>query len=212
MMIDRVKLLRLVHVARRELAIDDDAWQSLLQSKFRRTSSKDLSATELYSLVEHLKKCGFKVRHTNKGDGGKATEGRALSRPLAGAAQEFPGEDAKIRALWLFLHHDLGLVKDPNEAALAAYVKRMTGVDALQWLDRRQTLRVIEALKKWAERVFAERLQDRYCALAARMRIPDRITTRYSEVVHSRARAYDKLLVIWQELGELANPKAKGAA
>jgi len=36
---------------------------------------------------------------------------------------------------------------------LAAYVKRLTGVEALQWLTTGQAGGVIEALKKWQNRV-----------------------------------------------------------
>ena len=68
------------------------------------------------------------------------------SRPLA---QD--GESKKIRALWLFLH-ELGAVKNPSEEALATYVKRIAGVDALQWISGEQAERLIETMKKWAMR------------------------------------------------------------
>ena len=57
----------------------------------------------------------------------------------------------KIRALWLDLH-GLGAVRNPAESALIAYVKRQTGVSALQWLNEHQTERVIESLKAWQKR------------------------------------------------------------
>ncbi|MDR1063041.1 MAG: regulatory protein GemA [Azoarcus sp.] len=145
--------IKLIHVARRELGIDDDAWHVLLRQKFGVESSVDLDEAGFYRLIEHLKKCGFKVRHPNRKPGGGAP-----SRPLAGAAQARRGEPAKIRAIWLFMYRELSLVKDPSETALAAYVCRITGVEALQWLDEKQTVRVIETLKKWAERVFYDKL------------------------------------------------------
>ena len=57
-----------------------------------------------------------------------------------------------IRGIWIELHH-LGAVRDSSETALASYVKRMTRVSALQWLDVKQAQLVIEALKKWRQRV-----------------------------------------------------------
>lgn len=57
----------------------------------------------------------------------------------------------KIRALWLDLHQR-GVVRNPAESALIAYVKRQTGVAALQWLNDTQTARVIESLKAWLQR------------------------------------------------------------
>ena len=56
-----------------------------------------------------------------------------------------------IRYLWIQLH-EVGKVKNSSEDALGAYVKRMTGVAALQWLDVKQASKVIEAMKKWLER------------------------------------------------------------
>jgi phage gp16-like protein len=134
--------IKLIHVARRDLAIDDDAWRDLLRRKFRVESSKDLGIVDLYRLIEHLKKFGFKIRH-------KAAQ-RAPSRPLADDPQS-----KKIRALWLSLHQT-GAVRNSSEAALAAYVKRITGVDALQWLSSEQASRVIETLKQWVCRIAKE--------------------------------------------------------
>ena len=43
-------------------------------------------------------------------------------------------------------------MKDPSEAALAAYVKRMERVDALQWLTSSKASSLIEKMKKWLGR------------------------------------------------------------
>ena len=68
---------------------------------------------------------------------------RAGTRPLA------PGrQPRKMRALWLALYH-LGEVRDPSEAALAAFAKRITGIDALQFLEPHEANAVIEGLKSW---------------------------------------------------------------
>ena len=205
--------IKLVHVARRELGIDDDAWRALLRQNFQVDSSKALDIAGLYRLVEHLKKCGFKVRHPGRTPG--KGRGAARSRPLAGAAQEKPGGPAKIRALWLFLHHDLALVKDPSEAALAAYVKRITGVEALQWLDGAQTYRVIETLKKWAERIFHDKLIARApeaLALAIARGIDDETLSEVRNLIchasesktkDGKTGAYDACLAAWKALHDL---------
>lgn len=59
---ERLRLTRLVHVARRELGMDDDAWRALLRERFLVASSADLSLGKLDELLAHLKKCGFKVK------------------------------------------------------------------------------------------------------------------------------------------------------
>lgn len=100
---ERLRLTRLVHVARRELAIDKDAWRELLCDKFKVESSKDLSIGGLDALLKHLKQCGFKVRP-------KAPQKR-LETPHKGLSLSKQDIEAKIacqlRALgkeWPYAH------------------------------------------------------------------------------------------------------------
>lgn len=130
----RQKLIRLIHVAKRDLAMADDDYRGVLQSVAGKASSADLSASELERVLAHLKRCGFKVR-TNKG----------------GRAQADDSQSRMIRGLWIELA-DLGVVHNRSEEALAAFVKRMTGVDALSWLTAAQASRMIEHLKQWRDR------------------------------------------------------------
>lgn len=135
---DRLRLIKLIHVARRELCMDDDTYRLLLKGMKGldgATSTADLSVPNLYRVLEQLKQRGFKVRPSKK------------QRPLAADEQS-----KKIRALWLTLH-GVGEVRDPSEEALAKFVLKMTGVQALQWLSSDQASRVIENLKKWQLRV-----------------------------------------------------------
>lgn len=142
---NRQRLIRLIHVAKHDLSLDDDTYRSILQRFGRKESSSDLTVPELEQVLEHLKRSGFKVRSKSKPAKPKAVKAKP-SRPLAQDA-----ESKKIRALWLFLH-ELGAVKNPSEEALAAYVKRIAGVDALQWISGEQAERLIETMKKWAMR------------------------------------------------------------
>lgn len=135
---NRLRLIKLIHVARRELCMDDDTYRLLLSGMKGlggATSTADLSVPNLYRVLEQLKQRGFKVRPSKK------------QRPLAADEQS-----KKIRALWLTLH-GMGEVRDPSEEALAKFVLKMTGVQALQWLSSDQASQVIENLKKWQLRV-----------------------------------------------------------
>lgn len=135
----RLRLIKLIHVARRELRMDDDTYRLMLTSMkglSGATSTADLSVPNLLKVLEQLKQKGFKVRPN-----------KAAKRPLADDDQS-----KKIRSLWLTLH-DLGAVRDPSEAALAKFVLNMTRVSALQWISAAQASRVIENLKQWHHRV-----------------------------------------------------------
>ncbi|WP_247536954.1 gp16 family protein (plasmid) [Ralstonia syzygii subsp. celebesensis] len=131
---DRQHLIRLIHVAKRDLVMDDDTYRSILLQVGKEASAADLTVPELEKVLEHLKRCGFKVR-SNKD-----------------ARRQADDDQSKmIRGLWLELA-ERGVVHNASEAALAAFVKRMTGVDALQWLSVAQASRIIEHLKKWRNR------------------------------------------------------------
>ena len=58
----------------------------------------------------------------------------------------------KIRALWISAYW-LGTVRDRSDSALAAWVRRQTGLDKAAWLHRpADAARVTEALKAWLAR------------------------------------------------------------
>ncbi|WP_073652195.1 gp16 family protein [Pseudomonas aeruginosa] len=138
----RQRLIRLIHVGKRELGLDDEIYRALLMGSVQKDSTSAMSVPELERVLERMKRSGFKVRV-------KSARPPAQSRPGRPLAQ-YP-EARKVRALWLFLHQ-LGVVKNPSEEALAAYVKRIAKVDALQWTNGDQTEALIETLKKWAMR------------------------------------------------------------
>ncbi|MGH8782090.1 gp16 family protein [Paraburkholderia sp.] len=125
-----------IHVAKKQLAMDEDSYRAMLRSVGGVGSSRDLTPLAASRVLRHLERSGFKPT-------GKAATG---DRPAADDPQS-----SKIRALWLDLHAR-GVVRNSSEAALCAYVKRQTGVDTLQWLTAEQASRVIEAMKKWVER------------------------------------------------------------
>ena len=131
----RARLVKLIHVAKRELRMDEPTYRAMLLASGGAQSTAHMAAPALERVLAHLKRSGFKVRVP-----------AAPSRPLDTRTQA-----RKVRALWLMLHA-LGVVRDPSEAALAAYVKRIAGIDALQWAREAQLHQLIETLKRWAMR------------------------------------------------------------
>ncbi len=149
----RQRLIRLIHVGKRELGLDDETYRTLLSGCVAKDSTSTMSVPELERVLERMKRSGFKVRVRASARQG-AQHPAGPGRPLA----QYP-QAKKVRALWLFLHQ-LGAVKNPSEAALAAYVKRIAKVDALQWADGHQTEALIETLKKWAMRYLPGQVQE----------------------------------------------------
>lgn len=149
------RLKQLIHIAKSQLGMDDDIYRAMLAGLEVPDSTTKMTVPELTKVLEHLKRSGFKVRSKVASANGKP------SRPLAQDA-----ESKKIRALWLFLH-ELGVVKNPSEEALATYVKRMAGVDALQWTNGQQAERLIETLKKWVMRFLPKAVKELASQVAA---------------------------------------------
>lgn len=135
--LQRTRLIKLLHVARRDLGMEEDTYRAVIASvsQGRTRSSKDLRLSEMDVVLEHMKQCGFTIKSATP-----------QSRPLAD-----DGQSRKIRALWLSLHQS-GKVRDSSEAALASFIKRMASVEALQWLTAPQASRIIEYLKQWQNR------------------------------------------------------------
>lgn len=148
---ERLRLIRLLHVAKRDLRLQDDDYRQVLltASNGRANSSSNMTVPELEQAMARFKHDGFKVRTKGK----QAPAKTKSTRPLA----DDP-ECRKIRALWLMLH-ELGAVQNPSEEALAAYVKRITRVDALQWINGLQAETLIETMKKWAMRFLPQAVE-----------------------------------------------------
>lgn len=143
----RARLIKLIHVGRRDLQLDEDVYRGILSAKSGgKQSASECSVRELEAVLAHLKVAGFKIRTSKP----KGEPSRALAQDP---------ESRKIRALWLFLH-ELGVVRNPSEDALAAYVRRVAGVDALQWISADQAGQLIETMKRWAMRYLPRALKD----------------------------------------------------
>lgn len=124
--------IRLIHVAKRELRMDDDDYRALLVRAGGQSSAKDLSEDGAQAVIEEMKRLGFKPRNANS----------TLSGPFA----------PKLVALWLSAWN-LGIARNRHEHALIAFAQRQTGIAHVRWVrDQRDAERVIEALKKWMAR------------------------------------------------------------
>lgn len=138
----RQRLIKLIHVARRELHMDEDSYRQMLANipvLEGATSIKDLTVPKLHAVLELLKSKGFKV----------VPKGKKPANPGRKLADD--GQSKLIRHLWLTLY-EAGKVRDSSEKAMASYVCRIAKVEALQWLDTASASKVIETLKKWGNR------------------------------------------------------------
>lgn len=126
--------IALLHVAKRDLGLDDDTYRAVLERVTGKRSAKDLSEAERRAVVDELKRQGFKP---SSGGRRKALEGRFAK---------------KLQALWI-AGWNLGIVRNRDDKAMLAFVKRQTGVEHTRFLHHAEdAAKAIEALKAWLAR------------------------------------------------------------
>lgn len=134
---NRRGLIAMVHIARKDLALDEGTYRAVLERiSGGRDSAADLTDEELSQVVDDFRRRGWKP---------KRSSGRSDKAYVR-----------KVWAIWGAMHRD-GIVHGEMRPGLRAFVKRMTGVGDPEWLDPAQSRTVIEALKQWRTRVEAER-------------------------------------------------------
>ena len=139
--------LAVIHIAKKELALDDDLYREIVRrvsARFRRNpvnSSGDMTARERGAMLTELHTLGFR-------------------NPTAPRKAPAPGsfQEAKIRELWRLLN-EAGALNDSSEKALQKFIRRQTmGAQTIpRWLTAEQANKVIEGLKSWHARIESRR-------------------------------------------------------
>lgn len=133
----RRALLAKVHLAKKDLGLSDDDYQSVVLTVTGQMSAGTCDTAQLIRLVEHFKSKGF-----------RASPGKA--KPGARRPADHPSA-RKARAMWISLHQ-LGAIDNPSEQALEGFARRQLKVEALQWANQAQCYKLVEALKAIAQR------------------------------------------------------------
>lgn len=125
-----------IHVAKKQLGLDDDTYRAKLQIVTGKTSVKDMTEDERQQVISAFRQNGFKPV-------ARRQDGR----------QKLTGKYApKLQALWIGAYN-LGIVENRDDAALLAFVKRQAGIDHTRFLSYAEDAnKVIEALKRWMAR------------------------------------------------------------
>lgn len=119
----RGKELGMIHVAKKQLRLDDDAYRAMLWSVARVRSAADLDAAGREAVIAHLRARGFK------------TTSKRRARPPADRAELV----AKIRALLIAADHR-------PDAYADGIARHMFRVERFEWCDPDQLRRIVAAL------------------------------------------------------------------
>ncbi|MFO7578127.1 MAG: regulatory protein GemA [Pelovirga sp.] len=114
-----------IHIAKKDLGLDDDTYRGILWDRYHLDSAADLTPRQAADLIDLFRAKGW--------------------RPASF------GQRGLIHVLWHKLA-DAGVIRHGDDSALQAYVAHATGRDSLHQLTVSEASRVIEMLKKWLER------------------------------------------------------------
>jgi phage gp16-like protein len=129
----RRRTLAAVHVIKKALGMDDDAYRDALAMRFDGIrSAADLDHNQLNQWLLHLKSLQKRA--------GLNTDGVRHEAMIG-----------KCEALWIELRK-AGAVRNGSTEALQAFVQKRTGAAGLRMASSRQLYQTVEALKSWLAR------------------------------------------------------------
>jgi phage gp16-like protein len=118
-----------IHIAKKELGLDEDTYRGILWDRYQHDSAAELSDRQAADLIALFREKGW--------------------RPIS------LGQRGLIQVLWRKLDA-AGAIHHANEYALAAFIEHHTGKHELRQLTVHEASRLIEMLKKWLERAGVE--------------------------------------------------------
>ncbi len=150
--VTRKSQLAQIHIAKKELGMDDDTYRAFLVRSTGKTSSADLDMHGRFKLIQAFKDSGWKP---------KKKRGTKKSKQF-GADSKFGYDEAtsrKLIALWRELF-DAGKVSNNNAATMELWVANQTNKPGQQipkrrspdTLTPREINALIERLKNWLDR------------------------------------------------------------
>ena len=153
------KLLAKIHIAKKELALEEETYRSMLENLTGKRSAKNLDDRQIIVVINHLKGLGWKQKETRgraPQDTGATTVGDTETRGNSEKYEDQRTNDPyaaspqikrKIEAMW----HDI--YRGNSETLhLRQFLRNHFKVSDIRFLDKRKAYECVEALKKIQER------------------------------------------------------------
>ena len=131
--------LAMIHIAKKDLAIEDDSYRALLLRITGKDSTANMDIGERSKVLAEFKRLGWKPKRKRGGwvKGNGHTYKKATSK--------------KIIVLWGQLF-DAGLVSDRRVTAMCNWLDGQFGKKNPDWLKASDAYQAIERLKQWLKR------------------------------------------------------------
>lgn len=142
------KRLKLVQVAKRKLALSDEAYRDILKRCAGVDSAKQLDDAGFGKVMDEFRRLGFV----------SFAKARAFDRSdLSGKASA--GQINLIKSLWL------ECTGDGTEEGLDAFIRnKFKGIDALRFADHSHAVKIIGALSGWKASKQAKAIKEAHSA------------------------------------------------
>lgn len=131
----RRTMIAKLHLARRDLRLEEEDYRLVLERVTGQRSAADLSVAQLDAALAEMKRLGW--------------EAQKRSGPASGRASNPAAKKARAMLISLGL---MGVIRNTSEAALNAFARRQTGIERLSWVNQSHVYKLIEALKAIASR------------------------------------------------------------
>lgn len=146
----------LIHTAKRDLGLDDATYREMLRNIAGVASSKDLTPRQFEAVIAHLEARGFDHKSTGYWANKKKWDVLGRRPGMATAAQL-----ARIEAEWEQLRFYWGPKGFPTaRAAMKAFVKKITNVDDLRFLNGEKAVQVLTVIEKIKTRQAEPKIQE----------------------------------------------------
>jgi len=129
------KQIALLHVAKRDLGLDDETYRAVLARYGKTGSATDLDLAGFNHVMRYFTACGFRSTWTKRTYGNRPT-------------MATPSQIDLIRSLWKQCAGN----DDPEDTGLNRWLEKYHHVSALRMVDKAKTTKVIHALKEMVRR------------------------------------------------------------
>lgn len=124
------KQIKLLHIAKRDLGLDDESYRAILARYGRTDSASNLDLAGFNHVMRYFTACGFRSTWTKRTYGYRPT-------------MATPPQIDLIRSLWVAFRG----ANDPDDVELNAWLNRFHKVSALRFVDNKRAAKVISSLK-----------------------------------------------------------------
>lgn len=129
------KQIALLHVAKKELSLDDDSYRAILARYGQCESAAELTQRGFTAVMKYFTAMGFRSSWTQRTYGYRPT-------------MATPAQVDLIRSLWSKFHGKL----DEGDMELNKWLGRFHKVSSLRFVDNKRAAKVISALKAMVAR------------------------------------------------------------